>query len=125
MVYLPNKYLENFGRARFSQPDLLSVNEHEWTIRAMTQPEHRTESFVVRVWLERREIVDALPVWRGVIEHVASGKRQYILDLESVELFMEEYMHGWGVKTQAQLVPREKFSWSSALHLLMRNFERA
>jgi hypothetical protein len=75
----------------------------------MTQPEHRTESFVVRVWLERREIVDALPVWRGVIEHVASGKRQYILDLDMVVHFMAEYMHGWGGKPQLWVVIWKKF----------------
>lgn len=74
----------------------------------MIQPEHCTESFVVRVWLERREIADALPEWRGVIEHVASGKRQYILDLDMVVLFMAEYMHGWGVKSQSWVLIRQK-----------------
>ena len=54
----------------------------------MEQPDNHTESFVVRIWLERREIADALPEWRGVGEHVATGKRKYILNVDSIVIFI-------------------------------------
>jgi len=49
-------------------------------------------SFVVRLWLEPREIDNATPVWRGVIEHVTSGKRQYMNNLEQIRAFIESYL---------------------------------
>ena len=74
----------------------------------MEQPDNHTESFVVRIWLERREIADALPEWRGVVEHVATGKRKYILNLDSIVIFMAEYMQGWGVKPRSWILLCEK-----------------
>jgi hypothetical protein len=38
----------------------------------------QTQVFVVRLWRERREIDGAAPYWRGVVEHVASGRRRFL-----------------------------------------------
>lgn len=51
-----------------------------------------THSFVVRVWLEPREIEGATPEWRGIIEHVASGERIYVQDLREIESFISCYV---------------------------------
>lgn len=64
---------------------------------------------MVRIWLERREIPNALPEWRGVIEHVASGKQRYILDLDTIVIFMAEYMHEWGVEPKSWVLTRRKY----------------
>ncbi len=80
----------------------------ERTIEMTPQLNQRTESFVVRIWLEPREIANAQVEWRGVIEHVASGKRQYVLDLDTIVIFMAEYMQEWGVKPRSWLIARER-----------------
>lgn len=90
----------------------------------MIEPENRTEAFVVRVWLERREIADAPPQWRGVVEHVTSGKRKYFIDLDTIVLFMAEYMRGWGVKPKSWVVLRQKLCRFSLRTLLGRSPER-
>lgn len=91
----------------------------------MNQPENSTESFVVRVWLERRELTDAPPQWRGVVEHVGSGKRKYFLDLDTIVLFMAEYMRGWGVKPKSWVVVRQQLCRFSLLDLVKRGLGKA
>jgi hypothetical protein len=49
-------------------------------------------SFVVRLWLEPREIENAAPVWRGVIEHVTTGKRLYMNNLDQIKAFIASYL---------------------------------
>lgn len=56
--------------------------------------EDNTHSFVVRVWLEPREIEGAAPVWRGVIEHVQSGKRRYLKNLNEITGFITSCIPG-------------------------------
>jgi hypothetical protein len=92
--------------------------------RVMTEPENRTESFVVRIWLERREIADALPEWRGVIEHVGSGHRKYILDLDCIVIFMAEYMREWGVKPRSWAWIRKRFYRMNPSRLFKRGLRR-
>ncbi len=41
----------------------------------------KTHSFIVRIWLESREIEAKVPELRGMIEHVTSEKQQYFQDL--------------------------------------------
>lgn len=86
----------------------------------MTQPENHSESFIVRVWLERREIAGALPIWRGVIEHVGSGKRQYVLELDTIVLFMAEYISHWGVKPNSWIWRIEQLRRFGLGHWLKR-----
>ena len=49
-------------------------------------------SFVLRFWLEHREIEGALPVWRGVVEHVPSGERHYFERLEQLPDILAPYL---------------------------------
>jgi hypothetical protein len=56
--------------------------------------EENTHAFVVRVWLEPREIDGAPPEWRGVIEHVPSGERRYLRNLDDIAVFISSYARG-------------------------------
>ena len=60
--------------------------------------EDNTHAFVVRVWLEPREIEDAPPEWRGVIEHVPTGERRYLKNLDDIRRFIVSYLENMGVK---------------------------
>ncbi len=49
----------------------------------MASDEH-THVFIIRMWRERREIEGAATEWRGVVEHVGSGARRYIRDVDEI-----------------------------------------
>lgn len=56
-----------------------------------------TSAFIVRVWLEHREIEGAAVTWRGSIEHVASGRVKYLTDLDEVKRFINPFLETMGV----------------------------
>ena len=53
--------------------------------------EANTQVFILRFWLEPREIEGAEPEWRGVIEHVESGECRYFQNLELMISFVSKY----------------------------------
>jgi hypothetical protein len=54
--------------------------------------EDNTQVFMVRIWLETREIEDAPLAWRGVIEHVPSRQRRYFSELSEVTKFVGSFL---------------------------------
>jgi hypothetical protein len=64
----------------------------------MAQFEDNTHVFIVRLWLEPREIEGETNEWRGVIEYVPSGERRYFRDLNDIVDFARPYLEGMGVK---------------------------
>jgi hypothetical protein len=52
------------------------------------------ESFLLRLWLEVREIAGAPAELRGHIEHLASGKREYVTSYRSIEEFIDDVLGG-------------------------------
>ena len=50
--------------------------------------EDGTQVFIVRIWLETRDITDAPVQWRGVVEHVPTGERRYFTDLRDIKAFV-------------------------------------
>lgn len=48
-------------------------------------------SFILRFWLEHREIEGEAPVWRGVVEHVPSGERHYFERLDQLPAILAKY----------------------------------
>ena len=58
--------------------------------------QEHANSFVVRIWLEPREIEGADPEWRGRIEHVESGDRAYFRGLDKMVEFMVGHLDGLG-----------------------------
>lgn len=59
--------------------------------------EDNTTAYIVRVWLEHREVKDAPIEWRGSIEHVESGKIKYLTDLDEIARFIRPFLEGMGV----------------------------
>jgi hypothetical protein len=46
-------------------------------------------TFIVRLWLEHGE--EAERAWRGQIEHIQSGEREYVREMTQVTRFMEKH----------------------------------
>ena len=46
--------------------------------------------------METREIKEAAPVWRGVIENVMTGDKRYFQELEDVCAFLVSYLEEMG-----------------------------
>ena len=49
-----------------------------------------THAFIVRIWHEELNGAGNVAVWRGSIDHVASGERLYFCDLGGVVRFIQE-----------------------------------
>ena len=59
--------------------------------------EDNTSAYIVRVWLEPREVAGAPVEWRGSIEHVASGMTRYLTDLDEIGRFIRPFLEAMGV----------------------------
>ena len=59
--------------------------------------EDNAAAYIVRVWLEHREVEGAPVAWRGSIEHVASGRIKYLTDLDEIAQFVRPYLEALGV----------------------------
>lgn len=49
-------------------------------------------AFIIRIWQENRDIPNALPRWRGVIQHVMSGDQKVINKLDDILDFISPYL---------------------------------
>jgi hypothetical protein len=54
-------------------------------------PQH-IHAFVLKIWLERREIAGRQPEWRGRIDHVQSSQRKYFRDLADMTGFVASFL---------------------------------
>jgi hypothetical protein len=66
----------------------------------MNLPEENAHAFLVRIWSEPREIEQARPEWRGMIEHIPSGQRRYVKNLDELAAFIASYLELMGVKLE-------------------------
>ena len=66
-----------------------------------------THSFIVRIWLEPRDLEGTEPQLRGEIEHVANGERRGLKDLDDVTYFIALYLPHTGVKVLRPEKPRK------------------
>ena len=64
----------------------------------MTASENCSQAFIIRIWCEPREIEGAPLEWRGMVEHVASGKRCYLKELDDIAPMIAPYLEQMGVK---------------------------
>ena len=64
----------------------------------MAFTKEKTESFILRVWIEPRESEDLKPEWRGVIENVGNGERVYFNHLDQVTIYLTSFIEAMGVK---------------------------
>lgn len=72
--------------------------EHSSSDTDLSALKDNSAAFIVRVWLEHREIKDAPVAWRGSIEHVASGKTRYLKDLDEIVGFIRPFLATMGVR---------------------------
>lgn len=70
---------------------------------SMNDSEDSDHAFIIRIWRENRELEDAPPTWRGVIEHVSTGKRRYLQELAHILAFIIPYLEKMGVKTDQMI----------------------
>lgn len=47
-------------------------------------------TFIVRIWMEPREIEGEPPEWRGMIEHLESHEKKYFHSLEVLASFIRQ-----------------------------------
>lgn len=64
----------------------------------MKSTKETAHAFIVRIWMETRELKDAEPIWRGAIEHVGSGARVYFDKLEQIAIHVLPYLEAMGIK---------------------------
>jgi len=61
------------------------------------EPTNETaHAFIVRIWMETRELKDAEPIWRGVIEDVHDSKRVYCMNLDQVVAYLVSIIEAMG-----------------------------
>lgn len=66
---------------------MLPVNEHV---------------FIIRIWWEYREIEGEPPIYRGMIQHIETGNKQYFKDLATIQQFITPYLEEMHVQTNLQ-----------------------
>jgi hypothetical protein len=57
----------------------------------------RSASFIVRIWRERSEGLDATVEWRGSIECVDGGEKVYFRDLNVIGSFLKTHLQRIGI----------------------------
>jgi hypothetical protein len=57
----------------------------------------RSASFIVRIWRERGEGLDATVEWRGSIECVDGGEKVYFRDLNAIGSFLKPHLQRIGI----------------------------
>jgi hypothetical protein len=80
--------------------------------------EESDHAFIIRIWKEKREIQGVSPIWRGVIEHVPTGKRRYLQDLAHIITFLTPYFEEMGLKTSIF------WQWAVRIRKLKYSFQR-
>jgi hypothetical protein len=57
-------------------------------------------AFIVRFWIEPRELENTDPIWRGVIEHVEGKQRLYFDHLDKMNTYFAKYLDEIRFKTE-------------------------
>jgi hypothetical protein len=61
-------------------------------MRLTSMPESKTQSFLIRVWIEPREIVGTSVIWRGSAQMVSSGEQVYFKSFDELNAFIASKM---------------------------------
>jgi len=69
-------------------------------VDSVKEPSH---AFIVRIWLEHRDIEDAEPIWRGEIEDLQAvrskeKKTVYFDNLEQLPIYFAQQLQKIGIK---------------------------
>ena len=63
----------------------------------MADYDNQSESFIIRIWREPRELEGAPVLWRGELEHVTSHTRHFFRDFDVLVALMQSYLLTLGV----------------------------
>lgn len=63
--------------------------------------ERQSHAFIVRIWTEPREIRETNVEWRGSVEHVPTGERCYVNNLDAITVFLATYLEKMGARPPA------------------------
>jgi hypothetical protein len=63
----------------------------------MSLQQRRYVSFFIRIWEEPREMEDENPEWRGSVENVQTGQKNYFKGMENLVSFIREQCNGFGI----------------------------
>ena len=64
--------------------------------------EDKTQSFIVKIWLEQTAVVSGQAIWRGHITHVPSGVRRHVQSKDDLIEFIDVYLAEMGVETDGK-----------------------
>jgi len=83
-----------------SLPNPCRSRSSKWEIHWITVKsiKETTQAFVVRIWIEPRQMSDAEPIWRGVIERVDNGDRVCFNQLDKMNTYFAKYLNEIGIK---------------------------
>lgn len=65
-------------------------------------------AFIVRVWIEPREVEGAPATWRGSIEYVGSGRVKYVTELDEFVRYVGAVLKGMGVEFMKEPQPQSR-----------------
>jgi hypothetical protein len=68
----------------------------------------RSASFIVRIWRERSEGLDATVEWRGSIECVDGGEKIYFRDLNVIGSFLKTHLQQIGIDAQTDQTKKKR-----------------
>lgn len=69
------------------------------------------QSFIVRIWVETSAQPGFCAQWRGSVQHVNSGDKRYVDDMEEIVAFFESHL----AQHDIQRKPAERAWWRKLL----------
>jgi hypothetical protein len=92
--------------------DLISIpsaaggfDGHGGSAKSMTYFHKTTQTFLMRVWLEPRELESASPVWRGMIECMHDHERCYFHSLNQLAVYIGTHLEQMGANPKELFFP--------------------
>jgi hypothetical protein len=61
-------------------------------------PYSSSQSFIVKIWLERNRKAPGRMIWRGTITHVPSGNRSYFKKLQELQDYFRAILKSMGLE---------------------------
>jgi hypothetical protein len=59
-------------------------------------------SFIVRIWVESSAREGDVPQWRGSVQHIPSGDKRYVDDMEEIVAFFESHLARLGIRVRSR-----------------------
>ena len=76
----------------------------------MCEPDSKSCSFIVKIWIEETAEKAGQASWRGHITHVGNNERQYLKSLDEISIFIAPYLEEMGVSFDPPFGLRRRLS---------------